>query len=153
MPWFRRRCEVGVKPRPAGARLLDKVDIFSSRIGCWLWTGALSHDGYPRVGVLGSFPHLAHRVAYEAFVGPIPPGHEVDHLCGVPRCINPRHLEVVTPDENSRRAAANRSTCRAGHAYDEANTRVTDRGWRRCRTCEREYARIIREQRRSVSGR
>lgn len=45
----------------------------------------------------------AYRYAYELLVGPIPPGHDVDHLCYVRACVNPTHLEPVTRPENVRR--------------------------------------------------
>jgi hypothetical protein len=76
--------------------------------GCWLWTGAGVRTG----GRYGTFSAngktwQAHRFAYE-LIAPIPPEHDLDHLCGVPRCVNPRHLEPVTPWENRRRAVAQR---------------------------------------------
>jgi hypothetical protein len=46
---------------------------------------------------------LAHRWAYEHFIGPIPAGLEIDHLCRVRHCVNPAHLEPVTKSENRRR--------------------------------------------------
>lgn len=45
----------------------------------------------------------AYRVTYEHFVGPIPEGMTIDHLCKQTDCINPFHLEVVTRAENGRR--------------------------------------------------
>lgn len=39
-------------------------------------------------------------MSYEVFVGPIPEELELDHLCNVKVCINPRHLEAVTHEEN-----------------------------------------------------
>jgi hypothetical protein len=75
---------------------------------CWLWTRAVGSHGYGIVGVDG-IARLAHRVSYEEFVGPIPPGYQVDHLCRVPRCVNPRHLEAVTQAENLRREHAARA--------------------------------------------
>lgn len=53
-------------------------------------------------------PDTAHRVSYELFVGPIPEGYDVDHLCGQPLCVRPSHLEAVTPSENRRRENAGR---------------------------------------------
>lgn len=67
---------------------------------CWLWIGAVQSSGY------GSFQgQLAHRFAHELLVGPIPDGHQVDHLCRVRLCVNPDHLEAVTAEENVRRTA------------------------------------------------
>jgi hypothetical protein len=60
-------------------------------------------NGYCRIHFQGK-PVLAHRVSYEEFVGPIPDGHQVDHLCRVLACIRPDHLEAVTPAENIHRS-------------------------------------------------
>jgi hypothetical protein len=51
---------------------------------------------------------LAHRVAYEHFVGDAPRHLQVDHLCSNRACVNPEHLELVTPLKNTRRAHARR---------------------------------------------
>jgi hypothetical protein len=108
--------------------------------GCWLWHGATTVGGY---GVCGGRKHrsYAHRWSYEHFVGPIPDGLEIDHLCRVRCCVNPDHLEPVTHEENLRRgespaARCSRLThCPAGHAYDEANTMRRADGSRECHAC------------------
>ena len=112
--------------------------------GCWLWTGTLNLrvNGYGRFYWCGR-PRYAHRIAYEAFVRPIPDGLEMDHLCRVPRCV-PDHLEAVTHRTNSRRGmspsvvASIRGTCSRGHLLpDQPDTT----GKRRCKECMRENSR------------
>jgi hypothetical protein len=69
---------------------------------CWIWQLDHSYDGYGRKW-LGSRRVHAHRWTYEQHVGPIPEGLQLDHLCRVRNCVNPDHLEPVTPRENTRR--------------------------------------------------
>lgn len=111
-------------------RFEEKV---GSRARCWLWVGVVAANGYGRLGDL-----YAHRVSYELHVGPIPDGLQIDHLCGVQRCVNPEHLEAVTQTENLRRAGyANRTTCKRGHSFADAIVvrRSDGRVNRACRTC------------------
>lgn len=91
---------------------------------CWVWTGTLTKPGgYGRFWPSGDQPVLAHRYAYEAYVGPIPDGLQLDHLCRVKQCVRPSHLEPVTNAENQRRAIAIRTHCPNGHPYPEGETR------------------------------
>jgi hypothetical protein len=94
--------------------------------GCWIWQlssrGPLRSTGrYGRIVVNGKNV-AAHRCSYEVFVGPIPKGLHIDHLCGNPPCVNPEHLEPVTQAENSRRRAMANTHCPQGHEYTEQNT-------------------------------
>lgn len=77
---------------------------------CWLWRGAgANHNlGYGIWHPRRSEHHGAHRYAYELVVGVIPEGLHLDHLCRVPSCVNPSHLEPVTPSENTIRGNAAR---------------------------------------------
>lgn len=132
-------------PEPLIPRLERFVDVQSN--GCWLWTGAITPGGYGQFGIAGR-NLCAHRVVYELLAGPIPDGLQLDHLCRVPHCVNPEHLEPVTASENMRRAKSLITHCPRGHAYDEANTYITPRGARDCRTCRNAASRRCKEKKR-----
>lgn len=114
--------------------------------GCILWTGYRARSGYAYI-TRDHVPMLAHRVAYEELVGPIPSGLTIDHLCRVRHCVNPEHMEPVTIGVNVRRRQlsaearrgmahnATRTHCPQGHPYDEANTYLDRKGKRYCRAC------------------
>jgi hypothetical protein len=70
--------------------------------GCWLFTGWTNTKGYGMIRD-GARMRIAHRVFYERTKGPIPEGMQLDHLCRVPACVNPAHLEPVTNTQNARR--------------------------------------------------
>lgn len=140
----------GPKPVPTMARFLSKIR--KTLEDHWLWTGA-NRDGY------GIFPDetlravLAHRWAYERYVGPIPEGYLVRHDCDIYACVNPGHLRVGTAADNTRDAVerarhvnARKTHCPNGHVYDEGTARH-----RRCGTCTRAYMQAYRRLRRKPS--
>jgi hypothetical protein len=138
-------------------RLFDKRERTDDPASCWLWVGSTNAPpkDYARLHAVGLKRTGAHRVAYELFVGPIPDGLDLDHLCRTPRCVNPFHLEAVTQRENIRRGTQGhdnraKTHCPRGHAYDQANTYVNSRGQRMCRACGCERmrrARALRKER------
>lgn len=134
-------------------RFWAKVDVRSAD-ECWLWTASTNTAGYGQFW-LDTRQLGAHRVAYEALVGPIPDGLQIDHLCRVKNCLNPAHMEPVTQRVNLLRGdtvpAANavKAHCPQGHPYDAANT-YHWRRQRRCRECNRHRQReyMARKRRR-----
>lgn len=137
-------------------RLADYVTVLDN--GCVVWTGALT-NGYGQPGWHGKngkrTNKLAHRVAYEAVHGPIPKGMHLDHICHDPNecqpetdtdcphraCVNPDHLKVVTPRENTLRSNspiainARKTHCDNGHELNDENTYVYTARTYRTRMC------------------
>lgn len=108
---------------------------------CWMWQAYRDPEGYGRFYFNGS-QRQAHRVSHELFIGPIPDGLTVDHLCYNPPCVNPAHLEAVTIQVNCGERNRNhnrlKTHCKRGHPYDGTNT-VHVKGGRWCRTCRDAY--------------
>ncbi|KKN02548.1 hypothetical protein LCGC14_1116570 [marine sediment metagenome] len=131
----------GIYPREsAGSRFWAKVEKTED---CWNWLGNMYSGGY---GVFWNHGQVrAHRYAYELHRGPIPEGLQIDHLCRNRIYVNPDHMEAVTQKVNmmrgigpaARHAAA--THCPQGHPYDLFNTYITVEGWRKCRTCHRDW--------------
>ena len=147
----------GVQRRDLGERFWEKVNkngpipVYAPHLGrCWIWTAAM-RSGYGLIAISRTEKRSAHRVAYELSVGPIPDGMTIDHLCRVTQCVRARHLELVSPGENTRRGFsppannARKTHCKRGHEFTPENTKIVN--WhgehRHCRACQR-----IREERR-----
>lgn len=116
--------------------------------GCWNWQGVTS-VGYGRIKYLGKL-ELTHRVAYRLWVGELIPGMHIDHLCFNTLCCNPEHLEQVTPMVNWHRSSPPLSHCGRGHEFSDANTYVSPKGRRDCRTCKLERQRVWRQLERAA---
>lgn len=107
---------------------------------CWLWKGSFNSHGYGRFGHPAK---MAHRLVYEMYRGPIPEGLHLDHLCRTKACVNPAHLEPVTPAVNIQRGLnsyALRYLCRNGlHNISLPDSwYINTYGVKTCLACKRE---------------
>lgn len=128
---------------------------------CWPWTGCVNKQTGYGIFSVGKKNILAHRFAYQIWIGDIPSGMTIDHqchthnlmcpggLCHHRLCVNPAHLKIVPRGINTligRTISARnleKERCPAGHSYDETNTYWY--GSRRsCRECHRDRERVRR---------
>lgn len=132
-------------------RFLQYVDRTDS---CWLWTGGINQHGYSKFWD-GQKLTSGHRTSFALFVGPLVDGMEIDHLCRVRHCVNPAHLEQVTPRTNVVRSVspaainAAKTECASGHPLAGENLILSPEGYRYCRECRRRWAREYQRRRRS----
>lgn len=90
---------------------------------CWLWTTPLTRTGYAQFSDENVRPVYAHRWSYEHFRADLSPGLVIDHLCRVRNCVNPWHMEPVTPRVNTLRGegptallSRRGALCKRGHS-------------------------------------
>lgn len=134
-------------------RLRARTSVDSN--GCWVSDLGITTAGYSQVSVnFGPCQNrlvMAHVLAWEELIGPVPEGQELDHACRNRACWNVMHLEPVTHGENVKRGRGaafwrDKMHCPRGHEYTPENTRVRPQSMgrpgtmRECRACGRERA-------------
>lgn len=137
------------------AEALEKLARFTipePNSGCILFTGGLTSAGYGMLSIQGE-RLMAHRIAYEANIGPIPAGLVLDHVtCQQRSCVNERHLEPVTSGENTLRGNgfsginARKTVCDRGHDLAGPNLYASPDGHRHCVACTNASRRVYYEK-------
>lgn len=150
--------------RPLKERIESRIFVRLDT-GCWEWLGRIMPNGYGMLGIgqrsKGEKKTVySHRLSYEVFIGPIPDGMDLDHLCRNRCCCNPAHLEPVTRSENSRRGMgavmlgllnSTKTHCAHGHEYSPANTIYRKGGGRSCRICrKRDKQKYVERKRKQI---
>lgn len=135
-------------------QIIERRGFAVSGRGCWILNGSANSAGYMVLKVRmddGSRVALqAHRVSHTGWIGAIPDGLAVDHLCRVRTCVNPAHLEAVTSRVNYLRGAAPSAVawrtdqCASGRHALAGDNVIHQNGARACRACRREWERTRR---------
>lgn len=112
---------------------------------CWNWIGSVNKKtGYGEGSPSRKKKYFAHRLSYELFVGNIPAGLHIDHICRNRKCVNPAHLRLLTIKENVlcgigiTAENSRKECCPHGHKYEGDNLYIKPTGARVCKECRRQ---------------
>lgn len=129
----------GKKATPAKVRFKNKF-VVDKQSGCWEWTASKVKGGYGQfyIGPEQKDKTTAHRASYLLFKGEIPEGHDVDHICNNPGCVNPDHLQTLTRQENLYRSPyfGDGQKCPHGHLKTTENRYEYEYGGLSKSTCK-----------------
>ncbi len=141
-----------IKPNPE--RIWKFIKIPKDPNGCWIWIGCFHWNGYGQL----TFDHehyRSHRFVYEYLVDQIPKGIELHHVCENRRCVNPFHLQPLTPKEHMMKGMGigriniEKTHCNHGHKFTKENI-INYNGWRYCRKCKDRIDREYRNKKRQI---
>jgi hypothetical protein len=137
--------EAKARAMPTMSERLKSQTSVGEVTGCWVWQGKINAEGYARIPVGKGRVANAHEASYEVFVGPIPDGLRLNHLCNARACINPDHLKPVDPELGP-------TACKRGHPFDAENTYVIPTtGSRSCKECARQRNRDSKARKKSAA--
>lgn len=138
-------------------RMMERVAVVPES-GCWIWTGSTGGAGYGTARWQRKL-WRAHRLMFLLHGNELRQGLELDHVCRVKLCVNPRHLEQVTHTENMRRSPViqahlerrrTKPFCKHGHERTPDNILRDRHGMGRCRECNILRLRVRNQTRRAA---
>jgi hypothetical protein len=143
---------------PTKMEMKDRLDKFIQAVpfsGCWIWMGHVDKDGYGKIDNT-----TAHKAAYRQLIGEVPDGMELDHRCEVRCCVNPSHLNIVTPKKNKeltlergRHFQRNMTHCEKGHPFSGENLYINPNNNKRiCRACSAVSQKKYKDKVRNLRG-
>jgi hypothetical protein len=126
---------------------------------CWYWLFD-KPTTYRGVAHYNKRSIPVHRLSYLIFNGELPAGKEIHHVCEIPNCVNPEHLQALTPEDHSKitgnmlRVKFRKDCCKYGHPRDTTEQHITKAGKRLCKLCriatqERRKTRLPKKQQRT----
>ena len=117
-------------------RFCQKI-LINNENGCWEWIGAKSGIGYgqfaPTSRRKGGILTSPHHFIWEYLNSEITSAQEIDHQCRNRACTNPKHLRLVSHQENQE--ALKKEFCKYGHPYSGENLHISSQGKRICKKC------------------
>ena len=112
--------------------------------GCWLWIAGKDAYGYGQFHGGRGLTSRAHRWSWMLYRGEIPSGVFIDHMCRVKHCVNPDHLRLATPAQNTLENSVGitaqnkiKTHCSRGHEYAGRNLAIKIEKGKPRRVCRR----------------
>lgn len=100
---------------------LDENTVTLGESGCMIYMKKLNAKGYAQSSKNNKTVE-GHRAAYEARFGPIPKGMCVCHRCDIPSCVNPNHMFLGAPKDNTKDASRK---MRLAHGENHKSSKLT----------------------------
>lgn len=126
-----------MKAKPIKNRILERLTK-CEHTGCLIWTGYRTKRNVAKINI-SNVPIAVSRLAYQAFIGPVPPKAIILKTCKNKLCFKKEHMYLGTRKEisYSPNKQKKQTKCLRGHEYNQENTYFNKFGHRKCKVCRR----------------